>query len=267
MERARKPPIDAKGTAASPAQASGPAAREAKTRPSRSSPQVRVVVVDDHRFMRELISTMLARQSGRYHVVAENGDAETAIKACKDLSPDLLILDINLPDLSGIEAVPHIKRIAPDTRILLCTAFASDERVVDALRSGAHGFVEKTNTWHDFVEAVERVSRGEEYFIAQSSPALGPQPVMTRSARQLSLTFPLSLREKEVLTVIAHGHSNKEIAEKLGLSVATVDTHRANVMRKVQARNVAELIVYAFRTGIVKLPKEGFGMTNEENDE
>lgn len=130
---------------------------------------IRIIVVDDHRFMRELISAMLARQSGRYRVVAERGNAITAIEACKELKPDLLILDINLPDLSGIDAVPQIKQHTPQTRILLCTAFVTDDRVVDALRSGADGFVEKTNTWNDFIEAIDRVSKGEHYFRAEQS--------------------------------------------------------------------------------------------------
>ena len=133
---------------------------------------ISIVVVDDHRFMRELISAMLARQEGRYKVVAEKGDAATAIAACKELAPDLLILDINLPDVSGIDAVPQIRKHAPRTRILLCTAFVTDDRVVEALRSGADGFVEKTNTWDDFIEAVQRVSGGEHFFRSQSTPAL-----------------------------------------------------------------------------------------------
>jgi DNA-binding NarL/FixJ family response regulator len=211
-------------------------------------------VVDDHRFMRELISAMLVRQSGRYKVVGEHGDARTAIRACEELKPDLLILDINLPDLSGIEIVPTIKKLAPKTRILLCTAFVTDDRVVEALRSGADGFVEKTNTWNDFIEAIERVTKGEHFFRAQSSPALvEPLPIKPIQARPRP-TIPLSKREKEVLTLIAHGHTSKEIATKLGLSIGTVETHRANLMRKLKARNVAGLVVHAFRSGLIKLP-------------
>ncbi|MBA2430807.1 MAG: response regulator transcription factor, partial [Chthoniobacterales bacterium] len=183
---------------------------------------ISIIVVDDHRFMRELMSAMLARQEGRYQVVAEAGDALTAIKACREFSPDLLILDINLPDMSGIEAVPAIRKVAARTRILLCTAFVTDDRVLDALRCGADGFVEKTNTWDDFIEAVERVSRGEQFFRTQGSSALSPSP----GAQQPS-AIPLSPREKEILTLLAHGDSSKEIAAKLHIGVGTVDTHRA----------------------------------------
>lgn len=205
--------------------------------------------------MRELISAMLARQSSRYRIVAEHGDATTAIKACKELKPDLLILDINLPDLSGIDAVPRIKRLTPKTRILLCTAIVTDDRVVDALRCGADGFVEKTNTWQDFVEAIERVSQGEHYFRAQSSPAL-VKPITSRHLPPANAPgIPLSPREREILTLISHGHTSKEIADKLGVSVGTIETHRTRLMKKLRLRNVAELVVYAFRIGLITLAK------------
>ena len=202
--------------------------------------------------MRELISAMLARQEGRYKVVAEKGDAATAIAACKEHAPDLLILDINLPDVSGIEAVPQIRKHAPRTRILLCTAFATDDRVVEALRSGADGFVEKTNSWDDFIEAVQRVSGGENFFRSQNNPLADSTGADDRR-RQSAPTIPLSPREREVLKLIAHGYSSKEIAAKLFIGVGTVDTHRASLLTKLKVRNVAGLVAYAFRSGFMRL--------------
>ena len=217
---------------------------------------VRIVVVDDHRFMREMISRMLSRQPELYSVVAEAPDATTAIAACAQHAPDLLILDINLPDMSGIDAVPRIRKVSPMTRILLCTALVSDERVIDALRSGAHGFVEKTNSWDDFADAVERVRRGEHFFRSTTSSA-APEP--PRAAGKSSTTpipqVPLSPREREVLTLIAQGQTSKEIASELGVSFGTVDTHRTNLMRKLKIRNVAGLVVYAFRAGLIEVPR------------
>jgi DNA-binding NarL/FixJ family response regulator len=131
----------------------------------------RIVVVDDHRFMREVIIGMLHRHA-RYDVVAEAENVRTAIAECARLKPDVVILDINLPDGSGIEAVADVARASPATRILLCTAGVTDDRILDALRSGALGFVEKTNTWNDFIEALEHVAAGEQYFCARSSAAL-----------------------------------------------------------------------------------------------
>jgi DNA-binding NarL/FixJ family response regulator len=215
----------------------------------------RIVVVDDHQFMREIISRMLARQPECYTVVAEAADGTTALKECQQHKPDLLILDINLPDISGIEAVPQIRRLSPETRILLCTALVSDERIIDALRSGAHGFVEKTNSWDEFVDAVERVRRGEHFFHSTASGSFEPRGDGHPSHNQARLLVPLSQREREVLTLIAQGSTSKEIAVKLGVSFGTVDTHRTNLMRKLKIRNVAGLVVYAFRAGLIAVPR------------
>jgi DNA-binding NarL/FixJ family response regulator len=216
---------------------------------------VRIVVVDDHRFMREMISRMLSRQPERYSVIGEAPDATTAITLCEQHAPDLLILDINLPDMSGIEAVPRIRQVSPATRILLCTALVSDERVIDALRSGAHGFVEKTHSWDDFADAVERVRRGENYFCTSSGGCEPEELPKASSKPQPSMHVPLSQREREVLTLIAQGSTSKEIATKLGVSFGTVDTHRTNLMRKLKIRNVAGLVVYAFRAGLIEVPR------------
>ena len=213
----------------------------------------RIVVVDDHQFMREVISRMLARQPDRYEVVAEAPDAVSAIAACERHRPDLVILDINLPDMSGIEAVPAIRRSSPTTHILLCTALVSDQRVIDALRSGAHGFVEKTNSWDDFIDAIERVRRGEHYFCTTSGRC-DPNPLPKTAGKPPPLHVPLSQREREVLTLIAQGSTSKEIASQLGVSFGTVDTHRTNLMRKLKIRNVAGLVVYAFRAGLIEVP-------------
>jgi DNA-binding NarL/FixJ family response regulator len=211
------------------------------------------VVVDDHRFMREVISAMLARQQGLFKVVAEEADAAAAIQACKDFTPDLLILDINLPDTSGIEAVPHIRKHAPRTRILLCTAFATDDRVLEALRCGADGFVEKTNTWEDFIEAVQRVSRGEHFFRSQGNPTPPSAAGHSSGNGIVAPRVRLSPREKQILTLIAHGDSSKEIAAKLHIGVGTVETHRTNMMAKLNVRNVAGLVSYAFRSRLVRV--------------
>jgi DNA-binding NarL/FixJ family response regulator len=216
-----------------------------------ASEHLKIVVVDDHRFMREIISRMLSRHSDAYEVVAEAADVQSALAACEKLQPDLLILDINLPDQSGIEAVPQLQRIAQRMRILLCTAGVTDERIVDALRSGANGFVEKTNSWDDFIVAVERVAAGDHYFCSRSSAALaqysqnGGRVGVKRDPR-------LTMREKEVLVLVARGDSSKEIANALGVSVGTVDVHRANLMKKLQVRNVAGLVLYAFEGGLIR---------------
>ena len=213
---------------------------------------LRIVVVDDHVFMRELISATLSRQGEHYIVLASVGTAAAAIASCEKFTPDLLILDINLPDESGIDAVPAIKRVSPRTNVLLCTAFPSADRLSEALRAGAKGFVEKTNTWDDFLHAVERVGRGEQYF---SSKSTGVTPLRREALARRAKGYigvPLTPREKEVLRLIALGSTSKEIAGKLFISAATVETHRTNLMSKLGVRNVAGLVLYAFQNGLVE---------------
>jgi DNA-binding NarL/FixJ family response regulator len=221
------------------------------------SPQqpVRTVVVDDHVFMRDLIGARLSRENARFKVLAEVGDAAAAVAACRQLSPDLLILDINLPDQNGIEAVAELKRVSPSTSILLCTAYATDDRIADAMRSGAEGFVEKTNTWDDFINAVNCVSGGERYF-RSSSPKLRPVSDEPRARTSAAPKPPLTQREREVLGLIAEGSTSKEIASKLFISLQTVETHRSNLMTKLRVKNVAGMVIYAVRLGLVKLPAD-----------
>jgi DNA-binding NarL/FixJ family response regulator len=222
---------------------------------ARNPHQVRTVVVDDHAFMRELIGARLAREHSRFKVLAQVGDAASAVAACRRFSPDLLILDINLPDQSGIDAVAELKRVSPETSILLCTAYATDDRIADAVRSGAEGFVEKTNTWDEFINAVHCVSGGERYF-RSSSPKLRPVNEEPKARIPAEPKLPLSQREREVLSLIADGSTSKEIASKLFISLQTVETHRSNLMTKLRVRNMAGMVVHAVRLGLVKLPAD-----------
>jgi DNA-binding NarL/FixJ family response regulator len=221
--------------------------------PAATRDLISLVIVDDHTFMRDLMARTIARQRTRYAVVAAVGTAAEAKTACGKYQPDLLILDINLPDQNGIDALPDLKRIAPSTRVLLCTGFPTDDRIADLASSGAYGFVEKTNTWDEFLHAVERVSQGEYYFRSQG-PALVPFPDRApRGGSAQNVVVPyLTAREKEIVALIAEGFISKEIAAKLHISVATVETHRTNLMKKLGVRNVAGIVKCAFRSGLAK---------------
>jgi DNA-binding NarL/FixJ family response regulator len=213
---------------------------------------VRLVIVDDHAFMRDLMARTIARQRTRYAVLAAVGTAAEAIAACGEFKPDVLILDINLPDQNGIDALPALKRVAPGTRVLLCTGYPTDDRISDLAATGAHGFVEKTNTWDEFLHAVERVSDGEYYFCSRNS-RVAPEPSRShKTSEATSVTPYLTTRETEIIALIAHGFTSKEIAIKLHISVATVETHRTNLMGKLGIRNATGLVSYAFRRGLVK---------------
>lgn len=201
----------------------------------------RLAVVDDHAFMRDLIARELTRHDQQYDVVAAVGTAAEAVAVCKRFEPHLLVLDINLPDRTGIAAIPDIRRASPATRILLCTAFPTEDWIGEASSCGAEGFVEKTTSWDDFLLGVDRVSRGQRYFCSGGAPR-------PRNAGKSDVE--LTPREREILTLIARGMTTKEIAARLFISVPTVETHRARLMTKTSARNVAGLVRFAIYAGL-----------------
>lgn len=147
--------------------------------------------------------------------------------------------------------MPELRSVAPATRVLLCTGYPTDDRIADLARCGADGFVEKTNTWDEFLQAVERVSSGEQYFCSHK-PAIASESSPLQRTELSSRGSVLTPREQEVITLTAQGFTSKEIATKLYISVGTVETHRTNLMTKLGVRNVAELVSYAFRMGLVK---------------
>lgn len=216
--------------------------RYAEAREGPRTTRIRVAVVDDHTFIRELMCRALAKQNGDYHVVASVGTASEAVAVCKEFKPHLVILDIHLPDRSGVAAVPDIRRVSPATRVLLCTAFPKEDWINEATACGADGFVEKTNTWADFMVVISRVLRGERYF---SASAYSPKNYM--QVRDAATAANLTAREREILQLIALGMTTKEVAARLGVSVATVETHRAHLMTKTAARNVAGLVRFAIQ--------------------
>jgi DNA-binding NarL/FixJ family response regulator len=220
---------------------------------SPAAPPLSIVVIDDHQFMRGLIIRMLDRHSARFKVVADGADARSALSACQEFAPDLLVLDINLPDESGIEAVPKLKRVSPRTRILLCTAYVTDDRFLDASQCGADGFIEKTHSWKDFVDAIERVGRGERHFRSGSIASAARASTRLVDSLACASTVALSAREKQVLIEICRGSTSKEVAQTLRISAATVDTHRRNLMKKLHIRNLASLVVFGLRAGLIKL--------------
>jgi two-component system NarL family response regulator len=205
--------------------------------------QSRIAVVDDHPFMRDLISRELNRSTKCYNVVAAVGTAAEAIAACRRFEPHVLVLDINLPDRTGVSAIPDIRRVSPATRILLCTAFPKEEWFDKASTCGADGFVEKTNTWDEFMVAVDRVNGGQRYFCTGGGPGLSGPGIGTAALR-------LTPRERQVLKLIASGLTTKEIAAQLFISIPTVETHRANLMTKTGGRNVANLVRFAIDAGL-----------------
>ena len=199
---------------------------------------------------------MISQNNGTCELVGEASTAEEVISVCQRFTPDLLLLDLNMPGQSGVALVPKIKRIAPGTRILLYCTKVNERDVLSALRAGADGFLEKTCSRSDFLQAVDRLVNGGSYLCPKSVNALARS--LRRTVGQGATTnqgnSQLTPREKEIIAFVAAGDSSKEIAKKLFLSVSTVETHRANLMGKIGARNIAQLIQYALREGLIDPP-------------
>lgn len=199
---------------------------------------VRVLLAEDHTIVREGIRALLSR-AATIEVVGEAADGRAAIAACEALRPDVVLLDLSMPVLDGISATPELLRVSPQSAVLVLSMHGGAEHVEPALRAGAQGYIVKGAGLGELVRAIEQVARGEMYI----------DPNATRAARGGPAS--LSPREREVLALVARGLSSGEVAAALALSVKTVETHRANLLQKLDVPNVAALVDKAHRLGIM----------------
>ncbi len=216
-----------------------------------SSENIRVLVVDDHPLVREGIRHVLNEGSG-LEVTAEAASGEEALKLAQSHRPDVILLDISMPGESGLKVAAKLRRCVPEARILILSMHDHAEFVLGAVRAGVHGYVLKDSLPVELRRAVRTVYGGEEFFsppvASRLSAALrGEVPVEAKRQRIESLTK----RERQVLVHVAMGRSNKEVAAEFGISVRTVETHRENLMRKLDIHSVAELTRLALKTGLV----------------
>jgi two-component system, NarL family, response regulator NreC len=204
---------------------------------------IRIVLADDHAVVRSGLRLLLEGEDG-FEVVAEAGDVDAARRYVRGHKPDVLVLDLNMPGESTLDAIPSLRAEAPDTEIVVLTMQAEPAFARQALAAGAAGYVLKEAADSELVEAIRRAAAHETYL----NPALG-----ARIAREPPPGPPddLSEREVDVLRLIALGHTNAEIAEQLYLSVRTVETHRAHIQQKLRASSRAELVRYALQRGLV----------------
>lgn len=207
---------------------------------------ITVVLVDDHRLVREALRDALARESG-VRVVAEVGEGEAAITCVRELRPDVVVLDIGLPDLNGIDVAARIHKLRTPTRIVALSAYSDKRFVTEMLRAGASAFVSKAAAGTELVIAVRAVAAGGGYLSPDVTGAVVSEVLDGGEAARLGR------REREVLRMIAQGARSQTIAESLHISLATVEVHRRNIMRKLDLHSVAELTRYAVREGIVPL--------------
>jgi DNA-binding NarL/FixJ family response regulator len=213
-----------------------------------SSPIKRILIVDDHDAVRRGVHN-LVESKPNFQVVAEAADGRLALELARETSPDIAILDYSLPGLNGLDLANQLKRALPRIEILIYTMHDREEFILEALQAGVRGFVLKSDTEKHLLAALDALAIRRPYFSGAVSETLlekflehKPQPASS------SLTH----REREIVQLIAEGHTNKEIAHILQISVKTVETHRASAMHKLKLRTTADLVRYAIRNSIVQ---------------
>jgi two-component system response regulator NreC len=217
--------------------------------------RIKVLLVDDHAILREGVHALLSREPD-IEVVGEAGDGQEAVDQVPLLRPDVVIMDIVMPRMNGLEATRIIRERQPDVRVLILSMYDDHEYVVQIIQAGASGYVLKRVVTEDLVRAIHAVHAGESFLYPPiASTLIGDYLRVTRGGQgeAASSGEALTAREREVLKLIANGHSNQEIADQLGVSRKTVDSHRANAMRKLDLHDVTQVVKYAIRTGLITL--------------
>jgi DNA-binding NarL/FixJ family response regulator len=204
---------------------------------------IRVLIVDDHELLRAGLRSRLEHEEG-IAVVGEAESAERAVVMARALQPDVIVLDLLLPRKSGYEAIPDLAEVAPEAKVLVVSSQAAPSSVRRALSAGASGYLPKRSSDRELVAAIRLVADGAGYV----EPDLGAQLVNPKGSAALE---PLSERERDIIHLLALGYTNQEIGKKLFISVRTVDTHRAHIMRKLRLDSRAELVMFALANGVI----------------
>jgi len=214
--------------------------------------KIRVLIVDDHAVLRQALRLLLEMHP-EIEVVGDAANGREAVEAAEKLFPDVILMDMVMPGLNGVEATRQIRRRLPKTKVLILTGYMEDEQIVAALRAGASGYVVKKSDAAELILGIQAVHRGNTYFSASISDAgtASEYLLQARSEEGRSGYGLLTSREREVLQLIAEGYSNQRIAEELFISVKTVEAHKAHIMTKLHARTRTDLIRYALQRGLV----------------
>ena len=215
--------------------------------------EVRILLADDHEIVRRGLQAILKAQTG-WSVVAEAANGREAVDLARQLKPAVVILDISMPELNGLEATRQILKDLPQTEVLILTMHESEQVVREVLDAGARGYVLKSDAGQDLVAAVESLCRHKPFFTSKVAEMVleGYRKTAATSSKMTVPRSRLTPREREIVQLLAEGKSNKEVAAALGISVKTAEAHRANVMHKLNLQSLSDLVRYAIRNKIIE---------------
>ncbi len=212
---------------------------------------IRILLADDHTVVRKGLRLLLESHAG-FHVIADAADGREAVALAEQHMPDVVVMDVAMPILNGIEAARQISAKLPQTAVVFLSMHSDEGYVLKALKAGARAYLLKDSAEHDLVSAVIAVSEGKAFFSPAISKMLVEDYMRQMQERKVEDSYELlTTREREVLQLLAEGRNNKETAALLNLSLYTVETHRSNIFQKLNLHNGAELILYAIRKGVI----------------
>ena len=213
---------------------------------------MRILLADDHDVVRRGLRQLLEDYEG-WTVCGEAVTGRQAVEMARDLVPNLVILDLTMPELNGLEATRQIRKELPSTEVLIFTMHESEQLIGDVLAAGAKGYLLKSDASRYIVAAVEALAQGKPYFTLNVSAALLEAFLRRQRQEKEALADPLTAREREIVQLLAEGKSNKHIATLLSISLKTVETHRASIMRKLDAHSVVDIVRYAMRNNLTSI--------------
>lgn len=212
---------------------------------------LRILLADDHQMVRDGIRRLIEAQPG-WSVVGEADNGRQAVELCVKLKPHIAVLDLGMPELNGVEATRQIKRECPSTEVLIFTGSHSEDLVLSVFEVGARSYLLKTEDREHLLAALRALAEHKTYFTPEVGEIVFARLLSGRKNEEEEPRGRLTAREREIVQLVGEGRSNKEAAEALGISIKTVETHRAAIMRKLDLGNLSDLVRYAIRNGIIQ---------------
>jgi DNA-binding NarL/FixJ family response regulator len=216
---------------------------------------IKVILADDHQLVRDGIRSLL-KDAKNIEVIEEASDGYELLEKLKIMKPDVIVLDVSMPRLSGIEAAKKISEEYPDVKILVLSMFTSEEYIFNAIKAGARGYLPKNTSKKELLEAIYSINAGNEYFSSSISNIILKSYIKKTKANDDysgNRQNVLSSRELEILTLFAEGETNQEIAEKLFISIRTVESHKNHIMQKLELKTTVDLVKFAIKNNIIQL--------------